>query len=259
MPAADVLSVEVSGALLGLWGTYLLGLLIPGPNFLVIAGAAALQGFRGALPLIVSIVAGTCLQVLVMVSAIALLPQGGIMELAGRFVGALTLIIVAIHLWRASAMPYQAARARPDRASVGVLAGLSIGLCNPITLGGIAAQLLGPSAVLIGSAWGLVAVLGIAVLGLLRSIVVARLFASAAVQSAILAMHRPIAGLVAVSFTVMSLMMLTSLVDTEAATGTPRHITKNQRHCLGAGIEITESSPAEFDRICDAAQALLAW
>ena len=221
MPTADVLSAEVLAALLGIWGTYLLGLAIPGPNFLVIAGAAALQGFRGSLPLIVSIVAGTCLQVSAMVSAIALLPQGGMAELAGRVVGALALFAIAIHLWRASTRPCRIAPARPDATSVGVLAGLSIGLCNPITLGGIAAQLLGPSTVLVGSLWGLVALLGIAVLGLVRSMIVARLFASAAVQSVVLAMRRPIAGLVAVVFTAMGLAMISSLAGTEAATGAP--------------------------------------
>ncbi len=221
MSIADVLRTEVLTALLGIWGTYLLGLAIPGPNFLVIAGTAALQGFRGSIPLIVSIVAGTCLQVAAVVWAIALLPQGGMGELAARVVGALALFAIAIHLWRASTRPCRIAPARPDATSVGVLAGLSIGLCNPITLGGIAAQLLGPSTVLVGSFWGLVALLGIAVLGLVRSMIVARLFASAAVQSAVLAMRRPIAGLVAVVFGAMGLAMIGTLAGIEAATGAP--------------------------------------
>ena len=221
MPAADFIGTEVLGALLGIWGLYLLGLLIPGPNFLVIAGTAALQGFRGSLPLIVSIVAGSCLQVSAMVSAIALLPRGGSVELAGRLIGALALFAIAIHLWRASSVPLHVASIRRGHSSVGVTAGLSIGLCNPITFGGIVSQLLGPSTVLVGSAWGLVAVLGVAVLGLVRSIIVARLFASAAVHGVVLAMRRPVAGFVAVIFTAMGLVTICSLTGSEAATGTP--------------------------------------
>jgi len=215
MPTADIIGTDVLGALLGVWSIYLLGLLMPGPNFLVIAGTAALQGVRGSLSLIVSIVAGSCLQVSAIASAVALLPRDGTMELTGRVVSALTLFAIAIHLWRVSGLSLQTASVRRDCTCVGMVAGLSIGLSNPITFGGIASQLLGPSAILLGSPWSLVAVLGIAVLGFIRSIVVAQFFSSIAIRNAVLAKRRPIAGLVAIIFTGIGLVLICSLPGTE--------------------------------------------
>lgn len=212
-------SGSVASALIGLWSTYLLGLLAPGPNFFAIAGLSALNGFRSSLALIAGIVAGSCLQVIAVATTISVLSANELAGGLGRIAGALLLFVTAVRIWRMSQRPLEQVQDNPGNWSVRMLTGVPVGLFNPITFAGLTAQLLGPSAILLGSRWWLVAAAGIALLGLTRSLLIACLFAAAPLRRAVQAKRRLISIPVALAFAVLGIGLLSPLFDFGRAIG----------------------------------------
>lgn len=212
-PAAVARWLEAApwGALLGLWGGYAVIVLTPGPNMLAVGGLAALQGFRRTLPLILGVVAGSSAQVIAVVTGLSLLAPGRWGEVGSLF-SAVLLLLVAWQVWvrsRRVVSPELRIAAGPWLClTTGVLTGLT----NPITLAGVAAQLLGRSEGLLGTAWGVVAALGVGAIALVKGIVVANVFAMSAAQRLALAWQRPVGAAVAVVLVVMAANVTRPLV-----------------------------------------------
>jgi threonine/homoserine/homoserine lactone efflux protein len=142
------------GSLGGFAATYLLILLAPGPNLLLVGAAVALAGMRGAALVAVGAAIGAATLALVLVSALgAAEPEDPRLLTAGRFAGAGVLLCLAVHFLRP--LPPLAASApatRPSGLTGGssggglLLAGFVTAATNPVTAAFIVAQALGPLA-----------------------------------------------------------------------------------------------------------------
>lgn len=187
---------------------YLLVLATPGPNLLVIAGVAALRGWRGALPLCLGVSLGAgALNALVAATLGALAGAGagaaGWMA-AGHLLGAALLLWVAVSVARSRPPdPGLVQRRAAHGAEFG--AGFCTALTNPLTAAYFAAQFLGPLA----SAGGLrlVVPLSVASTALAFFLGVAGLLSHPACRGAALAWHRPIR----LAASIMLVLMATSL------------------------------------------------
>jgi threonine/homoserine/homoserine lactone efflux protein len=116
---------------------YLLCLMTPGPNLMVLAGVAAARDPRGAVPLCLGVTAGALtLASLVFVTA-DLVPDGGGWDRASRAASGLLLLYIAWRLWNAGA-PRPGPAARRGDFWIGFITSL----LNPISAAFFASQFL---------------------------------------------------------------------------------------------------------------------
>lgn len=241
----------VAGALTSLWATYLLGLLVPGPNFAAIGTMSSALGLRNTLSLILGIVTGSSLQALTLIFGAAVLWQHTEWAALGRLFAAALLVGVAMHVWRTCSRPLPADATSRSSSSERFCVGLVTGLSNPITFAGISAQLLGPSAALVGSDFGYVAVLGIALLGLTRSLFIAILFSTAGVRQAVLAVRRPLSALIAFMFVATAWTIAHPLLPVDAARLARAAVADAAAgDCADAGFSVKATTAAEHAAIC---------
>jgi threonine/homoserine/homoserine lactone efflux protein len=120
---------------------YVVILATPGPNMLLVGGAAAVSGIVGALPLClgVSLGAGALCGALAMTAK--LLPETPQWDEAYRLVGGVLLLWVAVSVLR-QRMPGSGGR-YPRRGAT-LVTGFCTGATNPISAAFFAAQFLGP-------------------------------------------------------------------------------------------------------------------
>ncbi|MCB4825036.1 LysE family translocator [Roseicella aerolata] len=196
------------GRLLDFLLGYLVILVTPGPNMLVVGGVAALRGVRGALPICCGIAMGAA----ALVASIALVAAGVTSrdpewEVAGRW------LAVGLLAWGAVFV----ARLRPPGETTmpgrrSGVAAFGTGFCtaatNPLTAAFCAAQAIGPLAshpeVLVLAP----ALVGMAALGF--ALLVAVLLARPRFRAAALAWHRPIRLTAALSLALMALTTATT-------------------------------------------------
>jgi threonine/homoserine/homoserine lactone efflux protein len=108
---------------------YLLVLLTPGPNFIVLAGISLVRGFRGSVPICLGITLGSIGLAAGVAVAADLVPDGGAWDSAARATGGLLLLYVAWRLLSAGRLsPASTPAAGGDFAL-----GFGTALFNPIT------------------------------------------------------------------------------------------------------------------------------
>lgn len=107
---------------------YVLVLLTPGPNFIVLVGVALVRGLRGSIPICFGVAAGSVLLAAITALAADAVPAGGPWDAIGRGVGGLLLLFVAWRLLTAGAPSQIVAPVRGDFAL-----GFCTALFNPIT------------------------------------------------------------------------------------------------------------------------------
>ena len=170
-------------ALAGFAFGYLALIAAPGPNMFAIGSVASLRGFLGVLPLCAGIAAGAATLAMALAVAFELLGQDPGWEWAGRQIGALLLVLVAIRVAvapRAAVRTGPAARAPSGRDHALIFAtGFFVAASNPATATFFTAQFLGP----VGAGHALPLVLGLVpLLALLGNALVAALFARPAIR-----------------------------------------------------------------------------
>jgi threonine efflux protein len=171
-----VLQIDYQSELLTFSVGYLVILMTPGPNLLVIAMTAAERGLRGSFLLCAGITAGAGATGACLLGVASLLQSLGAWWVIGQMVAGVILIRAAARLLFGEA---EASRARASTAIL-FLAGLMISSTNPITFAYFSAAALSPLA---GSQGGiLAATVSIIVLTFLRSVGVAALAGSACVK-----------------------------------------------------------------------------
>ena len=185
-------SLDAARAVAGFAVAYLAVLAAPGPNLLAIGTLAALRGLRGVAPFCLGIAAGAgVLAASLHLAAAAIAGTAGL-DQAGRAVGGVLLLVIALRVPGAPA-PRTApgpAAARPDRRADGLAfgAGFLTAVSNPMTAAFFVAQLLGPLAEARAAA---MAVLLVPPQALAWGLRVAALFARPAARRLALAWHRP--------------------------------------------------------------------
>jgi threonine/homoserine/homoserine lactone efflux protein len=107
---------------------YLLVLLTPGPNFIVLAGISLVRGFRGALPLCCGITLGSVGIATAAALAADLVPDSSSWDGASRAAGGLLLLYVA---WRLLSASPAGPAVLPSRGDFAL--GFGTALLNPIT------------------------------------------------------------------------------------------------------------------------------
>jgi threonine/homoserine/homoserine lactone efflux protein len=123
--AATVFGHQLAAFTLG----YVLVLLTPGPNLIVLAGIALVRGVRGSIPVCLGIAFGSVLLATAAALAADAVPESASWDAAGRALGGLLLLYVA---WRLlSAAPLSPAAAAPLRVDFAL--GFGAALFNPIT------------------------------------------------------------------------------------------------------------------------------
>lgn len=147
MTPAD-LGLDAASALAIFALSYLALIAAPGPNMFAIGAVASVRGFRGVLPLCAGIAAGAGTLAVALALAFDLLGQDRGWERAGREIGALLLLLLAI---RVAVAPRPVDRHGPgapplsarDSALVFVT-GFVVAASNPATAAFFTAQFLGP-------------------------------------------------------------------------------------------------------------------
>jgi threonine/homoserine/homoserine lactone efflux protein len=107
---------------------YVLVLLTPGPNFIILAGVALMRGFRGSIPICFGVALGSVLLAAVAALAADAVPAGGPWDAIGRGLGGLLLLYVA---WRLLSAGLPSPTAAPVRGDFAL--GFGTALFNPIT------------------------------------------------------------------------------------------------------------------------------
>jgi threonine/homoserine/homoserine lactone efflux protein len=165
---------------------YVVILATPGPNMLLVGGAAATSGIVGALPLCVGVSLGAgalCGALLVIVRWMPEIPQW---EGAYRVLGGALLLWVAVSVLRQQ-MPGSVAH-YPRRGAT-LIVGFCTAATNPVTAAFFTAQFLGP---LSASPAAPMAPGAIGAVAMSFMVVVAVLLARPACRALALAWHRPI-------------------------------------------------------------------
>jgi threonine/homoserine/homoserine lactone efflux protein len=192
---------------------YLVILITPGPNALMIGSVAALRGMRGALPICLgaALGAGTLSATLYAVTEVA----DHTWRTGGQILASGLLLWVAVSVARLR--PPDASQARPRRFQ-GVSA-FGAGFCtaatNPLTAAFFAAQFIGPLAPLKG---GLVVIPVLVVMvALSHFCCVAALLARPTFQRIALTWHRPIRLSAALILTLMAAGSFTVALSASAS------------------------------------------
>lgn len=188
---------------------YAVILATPGPNLLVIGSMAASQGLRGAVPLCLGVALGAGALSAFLLAAFSSAPAGGSWQTAGRLLGILLLLWVAM---KVALQRPGGADAEPSRGSA--LAEFAAGFCtavtNPLTAAFFAAQFLGPLSS--GGALRVLAPVSVMAAALLFFLAVASLLARPFLRRATLAWHRPICLAASMVLVVMAASMLNRLI-----------------------------------------------
>lgn len=163
---------------------YLLTVLAPGPNMIMIASKAIVDGRRATWPLIVGLTVGTMLLLAAMLALGAAVTSAVDLGAAGPSASGAALAFVAYavaptHRPRAKAATDEGAQVATQMGAFGFLVGVSTAGLNPVTASYFASQLLNLDAAARPRAIpsGLVAA-GVAAVCLLRGVVVAHVFAA---------------------------------------------------------------------------------
>lgn len=193
----------------GFFLTYGAILVTPGPNMLAVGGIAALHGFRGALPICFGIASGIGALGAALLLLGALGEAAGIREgwdRAGRVLGALLLLCVALALVRLAPEPEAGAGRRRGGTAFG--AGFCTAVANPVTAAFFAAQLLGPLRIARDGAVAALALSGVVAMAFGYSLVVAALLARPSARRLAVAWQRPIRLLAALALALWAGAML---------------------------------------------------
>jgi threonine/homoserine/homoserine lactone efflux protein len=181
IPGEGVLgqAAAVAGFTLG----YLALIAAPGPNMFAIGSVASLRGFLSVLPLCAGIAVGAGTLALVLAMAFDLLGPDPGWEWAGRQIGALLLLVIALRVALAPRpADYQGPSATAPSARDCALVfatGFFVAASNPATATFFAAQFLGP----VGAGHALPMVLALVpLLALLGNALLAALFARPAAR-----------------------------------------------------------------------------
>ena len=141
---------------------YMLVLATPGPNMLLVGGAAALHGVAGAFPLCLGAALGAGALSAALLLAASAVPDGGSLEWGGGLLGAALLLWVAVTVARQRPPPSGEARRIGGRGTATFAAGFCTAATNPLTAAFFGAQFLGTLAGGAGSALAPGAVIAVA-------------------------------------------------------------------------------------------------
>ncbi len=181
---------------------YLLCLLTPGPNFILLAGVAVARGMKGSLPVCWGITLGSLLLSAGLFLLSEMLPEGRVVDRAAHVVSAMLMAYIA---WRLLKKRPPVTDPSTQRADFGV--GFCTSLVNPVTGAFFASQFLALPARATQSDYMIVFAI-IAGVAFIRSIAIAVVFGSWSANLARLrtsAWPSRIGGVIFLQFAILSL------------------------------------------------------
>jgi threonine/homoserine/homoserine lactone efflux protein len=187
---------------------YLVIIVTPGPNFVAIAGIAALRGFWATTPMVLGISVGAGCSAGIF---LATLGQGSLdpfVQSVGRWIGAALLGFIALRILQGSFTPVAKQKASPVSVGATLCAGFVTGVTNPLTNAYFIAQYLGPAQGLGTTLAGLLTVAAAVTIMVLWGYGIAAIFSLPTARTVSLRYRRTVGIVVAASIAVMAVLMV---------------------------------------------------
>jgi threonine/homoserine/homoserine lactone efflux protein len=200
---------EFAAVYLTFIAAYLLLMLAPGPNMLLLASVALLRGLRGVVPLVLGLASGAALQLLLLVQLKDQIAHVPVLVAAGKGLATLLLLYVG---WRVLTGP-RLLLARPDAGArqpteAGFRLGLVTATTNPLTFSVVLAQFLTYASPVSFGTGALTLALTVFAVVVVRSLIVSGVFALAPVRQAALRREAGVRAGLCACFCALALTML---------------------------------------------------